>query len=61
MNTFVFPLGVAYCDVVGIDHRARVRSFTKPTLKNDVVGSVYEANLVCKFLCKIQLQMFGKH
>ncbi len=51
MNAFVSPLGVACCVIVSIDHRGRVRSFTKPTLKIDVVESIYEASLVCKFPC----------
>ncbi len=52
-------LGVVCCVVVGIDNKGGVNFFAKPTLKSSVVGFVYEASLICKFPCEIQLRMFG--
>jgi hypothetical protein len=42
----MFPLGIVYYIVVNINDKGKVRSFAKPTLKMDVVGSIYKPSLI---------------
>jgi hypothetical protein len=59
MNAFVSPLGVACCVIISINHKGQIKSFVEPTLKINVVGSIYEPIWYANFLMESDFECLG--